>query len=666
MASRLTLLGLPQLFDEQGRLIPIPAKAFALVAFILLANGGAPASRAQLRRFLWEDSDSKTAATNLRKFLLRIRERQKEFGFTLIREERDHVRLAPTLDIDIDLARFLEVSALQSPSDLVALCDLYRGELLEGFAWEEQEAREWLEVQRARLRDAFVTSVSNWIEAAGPGTDKVSLRVAARRLIDVEPYNETGHRTLMRLFAEEREPARVRDVYRNLEDRLRTDLGVRPDPTTTDLLEKLLTAPSAEGEADELPQAAALPASPAEDAELGDRSEILLPTASVRSGTPRITILPPVPIAGQDYAHHLAASLIEDITIGLCRFKSLSVVAPHTAWELSQNGKKALMRSFKIDYAVETQLQNLDGKLLLAVRLVNAVTRDILWVEKYAFTRENMARHYRELSVRIVSLLVDTIERIELGRYVEQDATAYHLFLTGQRLLRRLDLPSIRKARRAFKEALGTAPDFVPALSGLARTFHLEWLLMARGDIGLLSMAEQLAFRSLEIDPDDARGYRSIGLCRLFAGRFDESLEAFSQAERRNPQYADLLVDFADALQHACEPATALEKIGRAIELNPLCPDDYWWVAGGANFHLRRYADAIKCMSHMRDQSPAYRLVAASWAMLGERERASEYVDKAKDIHPDFSVHSWLSILPIKDPEFAQHYEQGLREAGFD
>jgi tetratricopeptide (TPR) repeat protein len=264
-------------------------------------------------------------------------------------------------------------------------------------------------------------------------------------------------------------------------------------------------------------------------------------------------------------------------------------------------------------------------------------------------------------------VLVDTIERIELTQYsVEQDPTAYHLYLTGQKLLRTLDLPSVRKARRVFKASISSSADYVPAISGLAHTFHIEWLLMARGDNELLTEAEHLARRSLEIDPDDARGYRDLGLCKIYAGKFDESLEAFSHAERRNAQYADLLVDYADALQHSCEPSAALEKINRAIALNPLGPDRYWWTAGGANFHLQRYRDAIDAMSHMHDSSPAFRLLAASWAMLGEGQKAAEYVRKATEIHPDFSVNGWLSILPIRDPAFAQHYEQGLREAGFE
>ena len=84
----------------------------------------------------------------------------------------------------------------------------------------------------------------------------------------------------------------------------------------------------------------------------------------------------------------------------------------------------------------------------------------------------------------------------------------------------------------------------------------------------------------------------SSASCNAYTGRFDESLEALAEGEQRNPQFADLLNDFADALVHACEPAAALEKITHAIELNPLCPDQYWWAAAGANYQLSRYAEA--------------------------------------------------------------------------
>ena len=625
MACRLTLLGPPQLLDERGRVLPIPAKAFALAAFILL-SGGAPVSRSSLREFLWETPDSKIAATNLRKFLLRIRQRQQRFGFEFIVEDRDHIRLAE--DVEVDLARLLSITE-DHGSGLAELCDLYRGELLEGLDWDDEELREWLAVQRTNLREAFVAAITARLE---PGTseDRVTTRAAARRLIEVDPYNETGHRVLMRLFAEEGEPTRVRDVYRGLEQRLRDELGAEPDPATTELLASLLNARTLQArppvDLSAEPRALSLPIDVQSDP---DNREIPAFNAEARrSGIPRVTILPPVAIGGQDYAHQLAASLIEDVTIGLCRFKSLSVVAPHTASELSQSEKKTLLRSFNIDYAVETKLQNRDSELALAVKLVNAVTRDILWVDQYAFNRESMAKHYRDLSVRIVSLLVDTIERVELGKYVarydvEQDPTAYHLFLTGQRLLRSLDLPSVRKARRAFRASISSFSDFVPAISGLAHTFHLEWLLMARGDNDLLADAERLAHRSLEIDPDDARGYRDLGLCSIYAGRFDESLEAFGHAERRNPQYADLLVDYADALQHSCDAAAAFEKIEQAIETQSARPGSLLVGCGRRELPSRALHRCDQL--HVAHAGPEPRL-QADRRILGDagRERAGE------------------------------------------
>jgi tetratricopeptide (TPR) repeat protein len=484
----------------------------------------------------------------------------------------------------------------------------------------------------------------------------------------VDAYNEAGHRALMQLFAEEGEPARVKEVYCNLQNRLSEDLEVAPDVATTELYRSLLPTGAQRVIPHPVPaEVLRLPADIARpNGEGASEDAARIFGLGRRTGVPRITIMPPSALGAHDFHHQLAGSLIEDVTLGLCRLKTLSVVAPHTAWELSQTGKKALFRAFRIDYAVETQLIDDGGGSVLSVKLLTAPDRSIVWTEQFAFSRDLNARNYRDLSARIVMWLNEGVERTELTLYErEPDPTAYHLYLLGKRHLRSTDLPSIRRARRVFRSALSNCSDFVPAISGLARTFQLEWLLLARNDKELLAEAEVLARRALEIDVDDARGHRELGVCHLYAGRFDESLYALDQAERRNPQFADLIMDHSDALLHAGQASLALHKMKQAIEMNPLCPDTYWWAAGGANYQLHRYQDAVECLSRMRDQSPVYRLLAASWAKLGERERAREYVRRTREIHPDFSVGGLLSLIPFRDPSYAKHYEDGLREAGF-
>lgn len=662
MTCRVTLFGAPRLLDSQGRPVPVPTKVFALVGYLLVSEGGGPATRGAVRQFLLGNSEPKIAAANLRKFLQRLRLLQERRKFELIRSDWNHVELAPSAEID--LVRFREATSTEVAGDVITVCDIYRGDFLDGIELEEADARDWLRLQRTRLRDRFVSFAGARL-AQDPPRGGVAIRIAARRLIEVDPYNESAHRALMQLFAEEGEPARVRDIYINLQQRLREDLGVDPDAATTELHRTLLPSwarsVAAGGSKAGLFETSLGPIVPLQTPAAADGSLVVAPP-----GTPRVTILPPATAGGQDVSHQLASSLIEDVTIGLCRFKAIAVVAPYSAVELSADGGSDLLRSFGIDYSVETHLGSRAGEVWLSVKLLEQSNRRILWTSQYDLSVTETAQSFRSLSVEILTHLVERIERSELSRYdAEQHPTAYHLYLIGQRYLRRLDLPNIRRARRAFKSALNACPEFVPALSGLARTLRLEWVLLARGDREQLVEAEKLSRRAMDIDPDDARGYRELGACTLYTGRFDECLEAFGQAEVRNPQFADLLVDFGDALIHACEPAVGIEKIKRAIGLNPLCPDHYWWAAGGANFHLHRYRDAIDCIQSMRDQTPAYRLLAASLARLGEREEAAGYVRKVMEIHPDFSVNGWLSILPIRDRQYERDYEQGLREAGF-
>ncbi len=170
MSCRLSLFGPPALLDHEGRPVPVPVKTFALAAYLILAGGNAPVSRTALRQFFWGGADAKTAAANLRKFLLRVRLRQREYGVELIQEERNHVRLARTAETD--LGWFLKTVGGGGSADLASLCDVYRGDLVEGLVLEETEAREWLQVQRTKLRDVFTSAVASRLEAAAPDADK--------------------------------------------------------------------------------------------------------------------------------------------------------------------------------------------------------------------------------------------------------------------------------------------------------------------------------------------------------------------------------------------------------------------------------------------------------------------------------------------------------------
>ncbi|MGH7004059.1 MAG: tetratricopeptide repeat protein, partial [Alphaproteobacteria bacterium] len=131
------------------------------------------------------------------------------------------------------------------------------------------------------------------------------------------------------------------------------------------------------------------------------------------------------------------------------------------------------------------------------------------------------------------------------------------------------------------------------------------------------------------------------------------------------PQHADLLADYADALTHCGDLKLALEKIQRAMALNPLAPDYYYWVGGGTFYYLKRYAEAIAFLEQMKNPRAAARLLAGCYAMLGERKKADEYRLYAMQDNPNFRVDEWISSMSLKVPEHREMYKNSLREAGF-
>ncbi len=150
----------------------------------------------------------------------------------------------------------------------------------------------------------------------------------------------------------------------------------------------------------------------------------------------------------------------------------------------------------------------------------------------------------------------------------------------------------------------------------------------------------------------------------LHLGDHDGALEAFGEAKFRNPHHADTLADHANCLMFAGDPKAALEAIRGAIKLNQLCPDYYLWTLGGIRFQLKEYEQAIEAVRKMRDGRTSLRLLAASHAMLDQRDEARRNAEELLQAFPAFSVKSWLKRVPNRRSEDEQHYASALLAAG--
>lgn len=245
------------------------------------------------------------------------------------------------------------------------------------------------------------------------------------------------------------------------------------------------------------------------------------------------------------------------------------------------------------------------------------------------------------------------------------ELSAYGLVLRGQDLTWQLRREANLHARRLFEQAAEIDPRYGRGYAGMSRTFNLAWQYRwPPKSAAVLETACQLALEAIRRDSLDGRGYSEPGFAQLYKKRHDESLAAYERAVELNPNDADTLARMAYAVTCSGEPRRAIDLLTRATRLNPYHPDWYLWHLGDAYFDLGDYAQTVFALKKMHDQSEAHRLLAASYAHLGQTEEARYHAEQILAVHPNFSIAHWRSVSPDRSREPVQRLVEGLLKAG--
>lgn len=603
MAARLQTLGHLRLLDEGGNDIVFPEKALLILGY-LRTRSLKDMPRADAASLFWDDTNTAASYASLRQTVSRVQKRQRDLGRAYLVFTDDSIALGPDpIESDIELVR--------EGASLDLLAGLLNEEFLKHVKPGNRALANWIALQRASHTALLRRALLEGAPQDGGGS-RQARSAAALRLLEVNPEDEE----------------------------VRAVLTGRPATATA-----LMTLQHAS-------------------------SVLTAEEASVsqpRPNPPRVVLLPPVTTYASRTAARFSEALIEDVTIGLCALRSISIIAPHTAAQISLQADRATTyERHKISYILETRLRDEGDGHTLFVQLISFGSDEVIWAERFPLSAEGLARSRQMIAHQIAGAIATEIERNELARGdYERDADAYRSFLLGQGQLKNLDLRDIRRARKSFREALQVNGGFAPALGGLARSYFLEWLVTARGDEALLRQAEQHAEETIRADERLPSGYRELGVVKLYARQFDESVAYLDRAEALSPHYANVIASYADTLVQASHPDMGLRKIEHAIELNPLPPDEYFWTAAGAAYSLGKYEEALAYIAQMKDKTPVHRLSAACWAMLGDLRKAKLFVRRTFDINPNFDFEAWMAVVPIKEEWQRQHYREGLKKAGF-
>ena len=247
---RLRLLGGCEIDSPEGRVHLETAKTQALLVYLSLTPR--PVARQTLVGLLWSELPEVKARRNLRRALWNLRQQIAAPHLPpLLLGDRQQVHLNPRFPRWLDVQAFeaactelkAGLSVVQSRRHLDALAQavaLYRGELLQGFSVEGAPAFEsWLLGERERLRLMALEAIER-LTAGYAARNEVDRAVEqARRLLQIEPWQESGYRRLMRLLARSGRRAAALAQYERCRRILAQELGVEPTAETVALAERI-------------------------------------------------------------------------------------------------------------------------------------------------------------------------------------------------------------------------------------------------------------------------------------------------------------------------------------------------------------------------------------------------------------------------------------------
>jgi len=385
-------------------------------------------------------------------------------------------------------------------------------------------------------------------------------------------------------------------------------------------------------------------------------------------GNPTVAVLPLANLGNDPANEPVAFAIVDGVLTDLSRFRSLSVIASHSAslFNLKTFTAREIGRRLGAQYLLAGSINRLERRVRIAIELIGTETESLIWSERFNIDIPELFDLQDEITGGVASRLAVQIDLAE-GKRSQRPTNmrSYGLVLRGQSLILTYDRESNTHAREILKEALDVAPSYARVHSVLSRSYNFDWRYnWSRSPTKSLDVAVELAQRAVGLDHLDARGFAELGFANLYHKHHDESLASYERALVLNPNDADVIADYADALVYSGQPEQALPHLERAMRLNPFYPDWYLWHLADAYDFLKRPTDVIATIHRMHDQSQGRRLLAANYAHLGMMPEARAEAQEVMRLYPKFSVSQWSRRPPYRHPDLRDRFVEGLRKAG--
>jgi DNA-binding SARP family transcriptional activator len=648
---RLRLIGQIAAVSPLGAVaLPRVRKTRALLAILALA-GGRPVLRERIAALLWSRRGREQARASLRQCVHELQEFCVEHGIARLRTGRQHL----VLDMEriwVDVVAITTATAAQAE-----LLDLLQGELLEDLIGLDDAFDVWIAGEARRLREAAVALAGMVLDRQ---SEPEAMTVAARRLVNLAPANETGWQRLIQAHLACGERAAAFEAFDRCARALAEATGRPPGAETLALLHAAPPVP---------------PASP----------QPMAPSASPRRQTPGVWLGVSVFRAAEPRdAGAIAVEVAEEIATALARFRWINIIAPGSMTGNSSDaaGQAERWRHLDVDFLLDGAIQrraNPGGReeLRVTVRLLDMrAGGEMLWSQRFDRDAADLLALQDDIAAATAAQVDPEILSQESRRAARRplaQATPLELMLRAVPAIFRLVEPDYSEAGHCLERAAEMAPGNA-AILGWYACWHLFLVgqSFAADPAAAMRRAGELAERAVALDPGCARALSIAAHVNSFLLHkdIDETIGLHERALALNPNLPFAWATSCLSLTYAGRHDLAMRHGERARELSPFDPHSFFFDAAlMAPLLIRREFDRVVALGR-RSQAlnpsmmGTMKGLLSALGHLGRQDEAAELRAKMQRFAPGLTLASAMARSPLRRPEDRAIYAEGLRLAG--
>ncbi|MCI0429828.1 MAG: adenylate/guanylate cyclase domain-containing protein, partial [Rhodospirillales bacterium] len=293
---------------------------------------------------------------------------------------------------------------------------------------------------------------------------------------------------------------------------------------------------------------------------------------------PSIAVLPFENLSGDPEQEYVADGLTEDIITGLSRVRALFVIARNSTFAYKGRvvAVAQVARDLGVRYVLEGSVRKSGRRVRITAQLVDATTGHHVWAEKFDREFAEIFDLQDEITRNVVASTQTQIllaEGSPAQRNDRPDIGVWSLVNRAMARIHALTPESLAAAKRLAEQALNIDAKCGPAWRCLSIAIYHQAHMLAAADYDeTLAKALETAERSVQLDNNDEYAHWNLGNVLVALRHHDRAIAALERAIEINPNYAMAWGSLGTALCYAGRPSEGITKNEIAIRSDPLNP----------------------------------------------------------------------------------------------